>query len=210
MEPMMPRLTPELAELTMEIARHAGELESHLPSEITRDSIRDLVAEMNSYYSNLIEGHKTYPLQIQEALRKNFSENKKEHNNQLLSLVHIEVEREMIRRLREQPDLNVHCSQFLRWLHERFYQQLPEELHYSESRSGEKYKINPGELRPFFVDVGAHLPPHFEALPQFLFRFESFYSSNIQATDRLVAIAAALTLSATAMAASPGCIRKLR
>lgn len=193
MEPMLPaKGRKALAELTMEIARKTGELNATLPSEITKNSIRNLVAEMNSYYSNLIEGHKTYPRDIEKALKDDFSHDPVKRDNQLLARAHIEVEKQMIERLEAEPELNIHSESFLCWLHKNFYERLPETLHFAKTKSGNPYRIVPGEIRDFQVDVGRHIPPHSEALPKFLKRFESCHSSpQIFETNRLVAIAAA-------------------
>jgi len=69
---------------------------------------------------------------------------------------------------------------------------LPEAMHVSRTKSGKEYRLIPGQLRDYMVDVGFHTPPDFAALPTFLDRFSEVYSSeNILATNRLAAIAAA-------------------
>ena len=150
-----------------------------------------LVREMNCYYSNLIEGHKTTPREIEQALKQDFSGDEVQKDNQLLSLAHIEVEKLMETRL-SQEKVDAYSSEFICWLHREFYQRLPESLHWAKTLSGKKYRIEPGQLRDFMVDVGRHTPPHFEKLPDFLERFQKFYGSNqILETHRLAAIAAA-------------------
>jgi hypothetical protein len=46
------------------------------------DALRDLVRSMNCYYSNLIEGHNTHPIDIERALAEDFSADKKQRNGQ--------------------------------------------------------------------------------------------------------------------------------
>jgi Fic family protein len=193
MEPLFPDSSRAiLAGLTCEILRKAGQLSAYLPAPPVRRRVAGLVREMNSCYSNLIEGHKTLPRNIERAMRKDYSSNPREHANQLLSRAHIEVETLMIERLQTQRDLSIHSEEFLCWLHREFYSRLPEEMHYSRHRNGTKYHIDPGALRSFEVDVGQHQPPHFKALPKMLARFASFYQSDrILATDHLIALAAA-------------------
>lgn len=41
-------------------------------SRVVLDRLADLVREMNCYYSNLIEGHKTAPREIERALKRDF------------------------------------------------------------------------------------------------------------------------------------------
>jgi len=151
-----------------------------------------LVREMNSYYTNLIEGHKTLPRDIERAMRMDFSENPEQRASQHLNKAHIEVEKLMLDRLQNEPDLSIHSAEFICWLHGEFYRRLPPELHWSSDRSGRKYKIEPGVLRTFEVDVGKHQPPHHGALTRFMRRFQQAYESkDILATEQLVALAAA-------------------
>lgn len=193
MEPLFPgSLQGELAKLTCDILLCAGKLSGQIPAEITRKRIALLVRTMNSYYSNLIEGHKTLPRDIERAQRQDYSADPAKRENQHLTQAHIEVEEAMIERLHAEPALSIHSRDFLCWLHAEFYRRLPEDLHFSKDRSGRSYRIEPGALRTFEVDVGRHQPPHFGALPAFLARYEAFYSSaEILPTDQLVAAAAA-------------------
>ena len=192
MEPLLPKEgNATLSRLTCEILKASGRLAGQVHSPLVLERVATLVREMNCYYSNLIEGHKTTPREIEQALRRDFSRDAVQKDNQLLSLAHIEVEKLMEARLsREQVD--VYAPEFICWLHQEFYQRLPESLHWAKTRSGEKYRIEPGRVRHFMVDVGKHTPPHFGALLDFLTRFQEYYGSHqIPDTHRLVTIAAA-------------------
>jgi Fic family protein len=193
MEPLLPESSrPILAELTCEILGKTGQLSAQLPSPIIRRRIAGLVREMNSYYSNLIEGHKTLPRDIERAMRQDYSSNPEKRANQHLSRAHIEVETLMLERLEKEKDLSVQAPEFLCWLHREFYSRLPDDLHFGTDRKGNKYRVEPGALRAFEVEVGQHQPPHFQALPKMLARFASFYQSErILPTDQLIALAAA-------------------
>lgn len=193
MEPLLPAVGEgPLGDLTSEILRKSGSLSAQIPSAVVRHRAAKLVQQMNSYYSNLIEGHKTLPRDIERALAKDFSTNPDERANQYLNKAHIEVEDLMLTRLRSEPELSIHSPEFICWLHGEFYRRLPEELHWSSDRSGRKRKIEPGVLRNFEVDVGQHQPPHHKALPDFMRRFQQAYESkDILATKQLVALAAA-------------------
>ncbi len=48
--------------MSVEIFKKSGELKASLPSQLVRAEVTKLVREMNSYYSNLIEGHNTHPV----------------------------------------------------------------------------------------------------------------------------------------------------
>jgi Fic family protein len=176
----------------VEIFRKSGELSAALPSKAVRSGVAALVREMNSYYSNLIEGHKTLPRDIERALRDDFSEREEDRNNQLLSVAHIRTETAMRQRLADEPDLGVYEPDFILWLHREFYRALPETEWFTTSVSGKRYPVVPGEFRDYNVEVGRHTPPDHEVLGDFLRRFADFYSGpNILATERLTAAAAA-------------------
>ena len=193
MEPLLPASGgAELAELSVEIFRKSGALSAALPSKSVRAGVAALVREMNSYYSNLIEGHKTLPRDIARALRDDFSDQEEDRRNQLLSVAHIRAETAMRQRLAEEPDLGVFQPEFIQWLHREFYAALPAEEWFTTSISGKRYPLVPGELRDHNVDVGRHIPPDHEVLGDFMRRYADFYSSpDILATGRLIAAAAA-------------------
>ena len=143
MEPLLPESARDaFAALTCDILRKAGSLSAQIPSSIVRSRAAGLVREMNSYYSNLIEGHKTLPRDIERALKQDFSENDAERANQHLNRAHIQVEELMLNRLAEQPELEIHTRQFICWLHAEFYRRLPEELHWSEDRKGKRTRLS--------------------------------------------------------------------
>lgn len=192
MEPLFPKgQSARLAELTCEILKASGRLTGQVHSPLVLQRVADLVREMNCYYSNLIEGHKTIPRDIERALRRDFSDNQTQRDNQQLSVAHIAVEKLMEERLAAEA-VDVYSPEFLCWLHREFYTRLPEPLHWAVTQSDQRYQIQPGALRDFMVDVGQHTPPDFAALPRFLSRFHSFYGDKtILETDRVVAIAAA-------------------
>ena len=193
MEPLLPQtLRPQMAERTCEIFRKSGELTGQIPAAINRERIAALIREMNSYYSNLIEGHKTLPKDIEAALRKTADSNDSDSANQHLARAHIRVEEGMRKRLQSEEKSSVHSSDFLCELHREFYRHLPARLHEVKSENNRIYRVEPGMLRDFEVSVGGHQPPHHAALPDFMARLDRFFSSpQILATNQLVALAAA-------------------
>lgn len=192
MEPLLPDLRrAELADRSQQIALAVGELRGLVHAPVVRDKIAALVREMNCYYSNLIEGHKTLPRDIERAQQEDFSTDKRQKANQLLAVAHIQTEEAMLVRLR-QGGVDVYSPEFLCWIHREFYSRLPESMHISKTTAGKEYPIVPGRMRDYMVDVGRHTPPDFVALPAFLGRFREAYSSpEILATNRLVTAAAA-------------------
>lgn len=175
----------------MEIYKKSGELVASLPSKAVRHEVANLVCEMNSYYSNLIEGHKTLPRDIERALNQDFSTQEDDQRNQRLSVAHIKTEKSMRALLAENPGTNVFASEFICWLHREFYSWLPEEDCNTTTNAGIRHPLEPGRLRSHNVDVGRHIPPDHSVLDRFMERFQSFYSSpGVPATDRLIAAAA--------------------
>ena len=192
MEPMMPvAKRGRLAELAFEILQESGRLSGMVRSPWVFREVARLLRGMNCYYSNLIEGHRTSPRDIEKAMARDFSEHSEERSNQLLAFAHMEVEWEL-EKLIETGGVDVYSSEFVCDIHRRFYERLPEEFRTARNETGVAYRIAPGVLRDFMVDVGRHTPPHFESLVLFLKRFRDFYSSlEILKTDCLVAVAAA-------------------
>jgi Fic family protein len=192
MEPLLPDLRrAELNALSQDVALAIGELRGLVHSPIVRDKIAALVREMNCYYSNLIEGHKTLPRDLERARHADLSKDSRERENQLLALAHIQTEEAMLARLRE-GGVDVYAPEFLCWIHGEFYRRLPESMQVARTQSGREYRIVPGQFRDFMVDVGRHTPPDFAAVPALLRRCREVYAGpQVLATDRLTAIAAA-------------------
>jgi Fic family protein len=182
----------ELSALSRDIFVEAGALSAALPHPVVREAAASLVRAMNSYYSNLIEGHKTLPKDIERALRSDFERNAGKKFNQQLAIAHIKTEDLMVERLRAEPELNIHARDFICWLHKTFFDFLPADFHKSKMMSGREYEIIPGALRSFDVQVGGHTPPPHNQLERLLMEFETKYSSRHgRATDALIAVASA-------------------
>ena len=185
MEPMMPRVTPELISLSGAIRERIGGLKEKL-HPITAKAVSAVVAGMNSYYSNLIEGHHTYPKDIERALQNDFSSNLQERDKQLLGLAHVKTENAILSYATEE---NIFTTGTLLKIHETFYANLPESMRLSKSQSGKEYQIIPGKFRNFEVAVGAHQPPASKSLEKFIARFCEAYK-NIPIGEILIVAAA--------------------
>jgi len=192
MEPLLPKERgARLSELTCDILQTSGRLTGQVHSPHVLERIADLVREMNCYYSNLIEGHKTIPRDIERAMKRDFSHDAAQRENQQLSLAHIAVEKLMAERLAGEA-VDVYAPDFVCSLHHEFYTRLPESLHWAKTKGDQAYRVEPGQLRDFMVDVGRHTPPDFATLPQFMDRFHAFYGDeDILEIHRLVVIASA-------------------
>jgi Fic family protein len=192
MDPLLPsHELGTLMDLSVQVFQESGRLSGLVHEPLVRDKISDLVRSMNCYYSNLIEGHKTLPRDIEQAMQQHFSSDTVKKDNQLLGLAHIDVERRMGEWIKE-PGTDVYRPEFICRLHREFYQRLPASLQEARTKGGKMFAIAPGQFRDFMVDVGGHTPPPPEALDRFMARFHAFYGGpEIAANQRVIAIAAA-------------------
>ena len=192
MEPMLPSAQgSELSDLSVEVVRQSAALSTAL-HPVTRRAVAELVRAMNSYYSNLIEGHNTHPVDIERALARDYSHDPAKRALQMESAAHVEVQRLVEQRLAAEPTLEICAPDFLGWVHREFYERLPDEFRRVQTPTGDVKIVEPGRLRQDEVTVGRHLAPAAEALPEFLQRFAAAYgSANLSAIDRVVATAAA-------------------
>ncbi|CAN5749001.1 Fic family protein [soil metagenome] len=191
MEPLYPAKAEALEDLARKVVAESAKLEGRLGPP-TLAGIRSLLRVVNSYYSNLIEGHSTHPIDIERAMRQDYSADQNKRDLQIESQIHIEVQEELVKRLGEEPDLNVASPELLRWIHERFYSRLPEPLRWVKGENQEKEWVEAGVFRNRSVAVGTHIPPKAEALDKFLERFASYYDPAKQhGVGPLIALAAA-------------------
>jgi Fic family protein len=181
------RFRGELTDLAVELASRSAGFRRSLPAGMVT-ALANLVRSMNCYYSNLIEGHDTHPIDIERALKNDYSADLRKRNLQLEAKAHIEVQRWIDGGgLRGRATTRAGICE----VHRRFGELLPEELLWVENpESGERTKVEPGELRKCDVKVGQHIPISPGAVPRFLERFERVYG-NLGKTDAILATAAA-------------------
>src|SRR5438552_17778122 len=112
LEPLFPTVqTGELKELAADLLRKSAKLGGAL-HPVTRSSVVELLRAMNSYYSNLIEGHNTNPLAIEKAMHNDYSSAPALRALQLESKAHIEVQVLVEKRLDEAPETDVCAPEF--------------------------------------------------------------------------------------------------
>ena len=177
MEPLLPddkqgEATASALSLFVEASRLAGSLRPN-----TRNRVAALVRSMNGYYSNLIEGHRTKPHEIESALRKDFSANKSIREKQLLHVAHLEAQQSLEAMSLSVADLTKPATICL--VHNEFCKRLPSDMLVATDGAGKAYEVVPGEVRDHNVVVGRHLAPDFKALPNLLDRFHSFYAQDV-------------------------------
>jgi Fic family protein len=149
----------------------------------------NLVRSMNCYYSNLIEGHPTQPVDIERALSGDFADNREARNLQLEAVAHIAVQAMIDHGRAPSP---VMSTEFLKWAHYEFCSRLPDELLWvTNPDTRERLPVAPGEFRKHHVRVGHHLAPAPEQIGPLLDRFVEAYADNkISRVYRCAAVAA--------------------
>jgi Fic family protein len=177
-----------LDDLAVELASRSAGFRRSLPEGVL-EPLSDLVRAMNCYYSNLIEGHDTHPVEIERALNSDFSAEPKTRNLQLEAKAHIAVQQWI------DEGGGLHGKEFsadgICEIHRRFYDGLPEELLWVEDlETKERTKVVPGELRDRDVRVGRHISISPGAVHRFLDRFDEVYAHTGKAGTILGAAAA--------------------
>lgn len=188
MEPLFPEDNKGLSDLATDLVARSNALAGRL-HPIIQEGIGDLVRSMNCYYSNLIEGHHTHPVDIDRALAGDYSAEPEKRNLQLEARAHIDVQRKIDFGAAPQPSTS---KAFILWVHREFCEQLPEDLLVvKDPRTGKEEKVTPGELRQIDVKVGHHIAPAPEDLSPLLERFASAYGSEkFPKIQRIIGVAA--------------------
>jgi Fic family protein len=172
MEPLLPESNRELEDLAIELTSAASRFSARL-HPVLRASVGDLVRSMNCYYSNLIEGHNTLPVDIDRAMAGEYALETEKRNLQLEARAHIEVQQLIDHGEMPHPVLSVAG---ICWLHGEFCKRLPEDLLVVVNRdNGAEIRMVPGELRTRHVRVGEHIAPEPEMIAPLLHRFVEAY-----------------------------------
>ncbi|MEZ5665911.1 MAG: Fic family protein [Alphaproteobacteria bacterium] len=176
-----------LNDLVVELVHRSAGFRRSLPPGLV-GALADLVRAMNCYYSNLIEGHRTHPVEIELALAGDYSADPEQRDLQLEARAHIAVQRWIDDGGLDCPPVGVAA---IRAIHERFCVQLPDDLLWvADEASAERVRVSGGELRSRDVAVGRHVAVSPGAVPRFLERFEQAYA-RLGRADSILAIAAA-------------------
>ncbi len=178
---------PELRDLGFTLATEAAALSGRLAPG-TAGAIGTLVRGMNCYYSNLIEGHDTRPVDIERALRADLAAEPRRRDLQLEAGAHIAVQASI-----DSGGLNIAAqpAALATTIHAQFYQRLPDSLRWvEEPGNGRRVEVLPGLLRKDDVQVGRHIAPPPAELPGWMARFDESAPERYGRAEQLVAIAA--------------------
>src|SRR6266508_3998034 len=138
MEPLLiaegSRHRGELTDLAVDVAARSAGFRRSLPNGV-RTALADLVRAMNCYYSNLIEGHDTHPVDIERALKNDYSNDPHKRDLQLEAKAHIRVQRWI-----DGGGLSGRAvtSESIREIHRRFCELLPDELLWEDPDTHER------------------------------------------------------------------------
>ena len=177
----------ELTDLALEVAARSAGFRRSLPDGV-RAALADLVRAMNCYYSNLIEGHDTHPIDIERALNNDYSNDQRKRDLQLEAKAHITVQQWIDGG--GLKDRSVSLAG-IKEIHHRFCTLLPDDLLWIENPdTGERLRVIPGQLRDRDVRVGQHIPISPAAVLRFLAHFENAYG-RLGRTEKILSAAAA-------------------
>lgn len=185
--------TAVIADVIAELSAAAATLGRALHPR-TAANLADLVRIMNTYYSNLIEGHDTRPRDIERALAGQFDQDQGRRDLQMEAAAHVRVQLEIDRLIAAAALPAPASGEFIQWLHRQFYDDAPESM--LAIHSGDRqFIMDPGVWRhspQHDVAVGRHVPPSSERVADFMQHFESrFRFDHMGKAAQIMAIASA-------------------
>lgn len=190
MTPYMPEASGDLSDLALDVYRKSASLSGRL-HPTTRRALVEFLRLTNSYYSNLIEGHYTHPVDIERAINDDYVTEPSVRIRQIEARIHVEVQK-IIEEKSETREIQVCSSDFICLIHRLFYERLPKELRIVQNEeTGEEQEVVPGHFRQATVKVGRHIPPDPEEIAGLMEKFVEVYApESYRGTDRLLAAAA--------------------
>jgi len=166
--------------LLLEAAKLEG---SHTPQIL--QAVKDLLYTVNSYYSNKIESEGTHIIDIERAMQKEYSTDVKKRNLQILSLAHIEVQKECESYFSKNPNSSAYDKEFILGIHKSFYSKKGMEPFLHISHKNIKEELIPGVLRQQDVKVGNHIAPYAKEVDTLMNEFEYLYNKSLKSSDAI-------------------------
>jgi Fic family protein len=193
-EPARLENPPEpVADLAAELAAVSATLGGSL-HPTTAANLAGLVRVMNTYYSNLIEGHDTRPRDIERALAGELDRDEGRRNLQIEAAAHVRVQANVDRMGAEGRLPEPASTEFIRRLHQEFYEGAPEAMLHILG-AGREFVMMPGEWRSrpeHDVAIGRHVPPSSDRVETFMQYFQRRYElAPMGMAGRIIAMAAA-------------------
>jgi Fic family protein len=187
------QVSETISDVVAELATASARL-GHGLNPRTAANLAALVRIMNTYYSNLIEGHDTRPRDIERALAGELDSDRGRRNLQIEAAAHVRVQAEIDRMQAEDRLSEPGSVEFIRWLHSEFYRDAPDDMLRVWS-NGRTLLMEPGSWRSraeHDVSVGRHRPPSSHRVADFMRFFEDRYRlESLGKAARITAIPAA-------------------
>ncbi len=196
--PLLSPILPEakhigvLKDMAQEVTTASAAMEGAIALETARE-LGERLRLVNSYYSNLIEGHKTTIPEIERALAQSYSDKPERRYAQELCAAHVLAERELMDALFATPEQNVCQPVYLQDIHRRCYGHLPPEHQYTHDAGGFTHiPVKAGEFRDLEVSVDGQTQhgPDARSLPEAMETFaRAFDPASFHGDERLIAAA---------------------
>jgi Fic family protein len=177
---LLGRLSPypldaaDIREREQELAALAGRLEGALHPN-SAAGLREALAGVHSYYSNLIEGPSTEPIAAELAIAGRVAPAVGSPEEKYVIQAHAGIETAFLMQAELlDPKVDPASADFIRFLHREFTSRLPEEMRWVEGPDGTRVKLVPGEFRTGHVQVGRHIPPDPGEVPQLIAALSEF------------------------------------
>lgn len=183
-EPLLP--SAPAMELLLSMAHDLTRAAAPLAASPAAREMRELLRAMNSYYTNRIEGQHTRPIELEQALRRDFSRDSTLAAKQRLAVAHMEAEAELETRYAGQAAA-LYSAEAVLDIHRTLFEKLPQ----ADLQSTPGATIEPGVFRTAEVSVGRHVAPVAASLASFVGRWSRFYGGVRRGEATLVAMAAA-------------------
>jgi len=180
--PLIPSdLSNKISEKHLYLAKQICEVSLKLSSSHNKfilDEVISLLRTTNSYYSNMIESQGTHPIDIYNASKGNFTNDKKNKSLQELSLIHIEVQNFISNTY--QDNKKAYELEYILELHKQFYTKDEMKEYLSISYNNISATMIPGILRDKEVKIGNLIAPTYMHIQPYMYEFESAYNNAIK------------------------------
>ncbi len=157
------------------LAQTLCESDARLSAALHQDAapaLAALVRGMNCYYSNLIEGHHTLPIDIDRAMRSDFTDAPAQSDLQRLAYAHVQTSA-----WASPLDIAEYGIQrFILDAHAEFCRHLPDAMLSITLTDGSTSRMQPGKLRTHEVQVGRHIAPQASTVLAFMEKYEATYA----------------------------------
>lgn len=181
----------DIISLADELVYKSGKLSAKLPQQ-TASNLTTTTRIMNTYYSNLIEGHKTLPRDIERGLNDDFDQDTNRRNLQLEAVAHTKLQIEIDRQASNGELQEPASKDFILSLHRKFYADAPQSM-LQIGEGDHAFQMIPGQWRSqkrHDVFVGRHLPPASNRVAEFMDYFEEkFKFDYLDKREKIIALA---------------------